>query len=333
MNPDVDVLYGDVFCFFNPQTDTVLNVEGFCEECAYPLEYERVQKAILDWSGALFVIEPKSSFSSRQEFASFVSDNMLALFDRSAEVDGYPSQPHEQALNRKSQMMQRVAFELEASASNYEQHYGQPVKYGDIVQLRHVNSGRYFCSKSSGMGGSTQLAVVDTANADESSLWRFLSKSRLFGSLKYAVETHLSSVAYDALVTVSVGPSGPSTYTMCADVDCMSAFKLVYLGREKSHLTCLCVGDAINILHFSSPKMLTSRYGDYQTFHTVATQSSADAQDELHAPARAYYIVEGAEVFEAIKGKVRSHDLVRLRCVCTGELMALASHVGPQQVR
>ena len=120
---------------------------------------------------------------------------------------------------------------------------------------------------------------------------------------------------------------------MCADVDAMSAFKLVHLGREKSHLACLCVGDAINISNFASPKMLTSRYGDYQTFHTVETQSNADAQDELHAPARAYYIVEGAEVFEPIKGKVRSHDPVRLRCVSTGELMALASHVGPVHVR
>ncbi len=129
MEPDDDVRYGDLFYLFNPDTDTVLNVEGFCEDCAFPLEYNRVEKSILDWSGAVFAIEPKSSFSSRQEFISFVSDNVLALFDRSSAVDGFASEQNENAMIRKSQMKQRVSFELESAASNAEQHIGRPVLY------------------------------------------------------------------------------------------------------------------------------------------------------------------------------------------------------------
>jgi hypothetical protein len=333
MNRDADVHYGDVLSFFNPETDTVLNVEGFCEECAYPLDFQRAQKALLDWSGALFVIEPKSSFSSRQEYSSFLSDNVVALFDRSSVITGYPSELQEQALTRKTQTMQRVTFELEAAASSYDQHYGQTVKYGDVVQLRHLNSGRYLCAKSSGVHGSTQFAVIDPVDAVESSHWQFFSKTRTFGSLKYAVETQLSSVVYNALMAVAAGQTDATTYTMCSQVDPLSTFKLVCFGEDKCAERCLCIGDVINISHFSSPKILTSRYGDYMTFHKIETQSSALVQDHLAVPARACFIVESENVFEPIKRKVRSSDPLRLRCVCTGEVMALASHLGPDIVR
>jgi hypothetical protein len=333
MEPDADVRYGDYFCFYNAQTDSVLNVEGFCEDSAYPLEYERVQKAILDWSGSLFVIEPKSSFSSRQEFLSFVSDNVVALFDSSSAVDGFPSEMQEEALNRKAQMIQRVSFELDTASSNYDQHYGKAVKYGDVVQLRHVNSGRYLSSKSSGLDGCTQFAVVDSSHAVESSHWRFHSSSRKFGNLKYAVDSQLSSVVYDALMAVTVGPTGPTSYNMCSQVDILSTFKLVYLGQDKCGAKCLCTGDAINISHFTSTKMLTSRYGDFLTFQNVESQSSALVQDSFAAPARACFVVEGGNVFEPIRSKVTSAAPLRIRCVCTGEIMALASHVGPEIVR
>ena len=330
MEPDDDVLYGDLLFLFNPDTDTVLNVEGFCEDCAFPLEYDRVKKSILDWSGAVFVVEPKSSFSSRQEFLSFVSDNVLALFDNSSAVDGFASDLHEQALIRKSQMVQRVSFELEAAASNVEQHIGRPVQYDAVVQLRHVNSGRYLCSKASGEDGATQFEVVDAADAVESSHWRFSSSTRQFGSVKYAVEVQLSSVLYHALMAVKIGPTGPSSYVISNQVHALSTFKPVFVGKDHSSHNNLCIGDVIYITQSSSSKMLTSRHADYLTFHNVEQHFNTQTRDYMTAPARSCFMVESANVLEPIKRRVHSNDHLRLRCLCTGEFIALASNVGPE---
>ena len=168
MDAETDVLYGDIFCFFNAQTDTVLNVEGFCEETAYPVEYDRVQKAVLDWSGALFVIEPKSSFSSREEFRSFVSDNVLALFEQPLSAEGASSEHRYQTSVRKNQMLQRVAFEVESAASNYGMHRSLAVKYNDQVQLRHLNSGRYFAIRSRRLCNTTPIPHTTTSNPNHS---------------------------------------------------------------------------------------------------------------------------------------------------------------------
>ena len=171
-----------------------------------------MQKAVLDWSGALFVIEPKSSFSSREEFRSFVSDNVLALFEQPLSAEGASSEHRYQTSVRKNQMLQRVAFEVESAASNYGMHRGHAVKYNDQVQLRHLNSGRYFairsrriCNttpiphkpttnpaiqipnphhRSSANSAATEFAVVDSVDAVESSLWRFRSSTRDGGTLK-----------------------------------------------------------------------------------------------------------------------------------------------------
>jgi hypothetical protein len=330
MEPDDDVLYGDLFYLFNPDTDTVLNVEGFCEDCAFPLEYERIKKSILDWSGAVFVIEPKSSFSSRQEFLSFVSDNVLALFDSSSAADGVASELHEQAIIRKSQMMQRVSFELEAAASNVEQHTGRPVQYGAAVQLRHVNSGRYLCCKASGADGATQFEVVDAADAVESSHWRFSSNTRQFGNVKYAVEVQLSSLLYHAMMAVKIGSTGPSSYVISNQTDALSTFKPVFVGKDHSPQNNLCIGDVIYVTQSSSSKMLTSRHADYLTFHHVNPQFNTQTRDYMTAPARACFVIESANVLEPIKRRVHSNDCLRLRCVCTGEFIALASNVGPE---
>jgi hypothetical protein len=333
MDNDADVLYGDIFCFFNATSDTILNVEGFCEESAYPLEYDRVNKAILDWTGAMFVIEPKSSFSSRQEFLSFVSDNVLSLFGQASATNAFPSELHEQATTRKAQMAQRVAFELEAASSNYDQHRGHPVKYGDVVQLRHVNSGRYFCAKASGTDGSTELAVVDAADAVENSHWQLFSSTRQSGNVKFSVEMQLSSVVYGALMAVAIGPTGPFKYAMSPHVDAFATFQLVHLGQDSNQSTCLCVGDSIHVSHFSSSKMLTSRYGDFQTFVDIDNQSMPAADNYMFAPACACFVVESENVFDPIKTQVQSNRSIRLRCLSTGEIVSLASHVGPEVVR
>jgi hypothetical protein len=333
MDAGDSVLYGDIVCFFNSESDSVLNVEGFCEECAYPLEYDRVKRAVLDWSGTLFVVEPRSSCSSRQEFQSFVSDNMFALFDNSVQLHGYPSELHEQALNRKSQTAQRVAFELDAAAERLESLAGHPVKFGDVVQLRHFNSGRYFAARDSGSKGSTELVVVDSAVALECSHWRFFSRTRLSGPLKYGSEAQITSVVFDAAVAVELGATGPASYSITTTCGALSSFKLVRQGVHRPAACTLSAGDFVCISHFSSSKVLTSRYGDYLTFLNLDKQKNAEGHDPFFTPARACFVVEKASVLEPIQSKVRGSDPVRIRCVCTGEILALACDVKPENVR
>ena len=334
MDIEADVLYGDIVSFFNPETDTVLNIEGFCEESAYPLEYDRVKKAVLDWTGSLFVVEPKGSFSSREEFRSFVSENVLALFDQPYVNEGVVSELRDQMTVRKNQMLQRVAFEVESAASNYDMHRGQTVKYGEPVQLRHVNSGRYFCVRSSANSAATEFAVVDSVDAVESSHWKFHSGTRHGGALKYAVESQLVSIVYDAMMAVEVGPSGPSTFKMISRVESLSTFKLVRIGADKFAPKCLCTGNAIYLSHFSSGAFLTSRYADYLTFYNLEKQPNIpDETRYLLTPARACFVVEGQDIIEPIHAKARSGDALRLRCICSGEIVALTPHIGPETVR
>lgn len=149
---------------------------------------------------------------------------------------------------------------------------------------------------------------------------------------RYAVDMQLRSVVYDALMTVGMGPTGAVKYVMSALVNALSTFQLVRLGDDKKQSKRLCVGDCVNISHFSSSKMLTSRYGDFQKFYEVDNQSASVTVDNLFAPARACFVVESGGVFEPLKTSVQSDQSVRLRCVCTGEMLALASHVGPEPV-
>ena len=140
--------------------------------------------------------------------------------------------------------------------------------------------------------------------------------------------------SYDAMMAVALTPSGPTAFKITSLVDPLSTIKLVRMAADHFTAKCLCTGNAINIFHFSSPAVLTSRYADYLTFHSPEKHTNIpDDTRYLLTPARACFVVEGQDVVEPIHRQARGDDLLRLRCVSSGEIVALTRHSGPQTVR
>ncbi|TYZ58468.1 hypothetical protein PybrP1_007986 [[Pythium] brassicae (nom. inval.)] len=285
----------------------------------------------------LFEVVPKMTYDATLALEALETEISERQGSLSGDITGSQSQQQHNARLRDQNLLGDLKFksdaELRLNATMYKKLRGVQVIYGQMIQLRHIKSGKFLSLEMSPvlLRGAESITSATDAAADA------------IANLFQLVFTNENDAQPFSLYVSNRSSSDGTSTAVVGSTAHASQWRAVLYDKPESAGAALAsksgfrAGSCVRLFHLESTSWLRfagSEQPDAVAFGHVTLQFSEDKDTEdesvLASSCDSIWEVERASVYEG--GEIGWRDAVTLRHVTSGKYLAVSPHVATPPV-